>query len=80
MPDVQANGIRLYYEERGEGAPIVCIHGSSSSARMWPDAAIDELARLGRVIVYDRRAGWWSLVWPATNGSSMPPTSGPSAH
>ena len=55
MPDVQANGIRLYYEERGEGAPIVCIHGSSSSARMWPDAAIDELARLGRVIVYDRR-------------------------
>jgi esterase len=48
------NGIRLYYEEHGEGAPILCIHGGGSSALMWAEA-FEELARLGRVIGYDRR-------------------------
>jgi esterase len=48
------NGIRLYYEERGEGATIACIHGGGSSAVMWEEA-VEELARLGRVIAYDRR-------------------------
>jgi pimeloyl-ACP methyl ester carboxylesterase len=47
--------VRLYYEERGQGAPIVCIHGTSSSAMVWRPAAIETLARLGRVITYDRR-------------------------
>jgi esterase len=54
VPAAQVNGIRLYYEERGEGAPILCIHGGGSTALMWADA-VDELARLGRVIAYDRR-------------------------
>jgi pimeloyl-ACP methyl ester carboxylesterase len=48
------NGVRLYYEERGRGAPILCIHGGGSSALMWADA-VEGLARLGRVISYDRR-------------------------
>src|SRR5687768_17879869 len=48
------NGVRLYYEEHGSGATILCIHGGGSSAVMWADA-IEELARLGRVIAYDRR-------------------------
>jgi esterase len=48
------NGIRLYYEEHGEGTPILCIHGGGSSALVWADA-VEELARLGRVIAYDRR-------------------------
>jgi esterase len=54
VPDAHVNGIRLYYEEHGEGAPIACIHGGGSSALMWADA-VEELARLGRVIAYDRR-------------------------
>lgn len=48
------NGLRLYYEERGTGAPILCIHGTSSSGLVWSSAA-DTLAELGRVVVYDRR-------------------------
>jgi pimeloyl-ACP methyl ester carboxylesterase len=48
------NGVRLHYEEHGSGAPILCIHGGGSSAVMWADA-IEELAKLGRVIAYDRR-------------------------
>ena len=54
MPAARVNGIRLYYEEHGEGEPILCIHGGGSTALMWADA-VHELARLGRVIAYDRR-------------------------
>ncbi len=54
MPAAEVNGIRLYYEEHGEGAPIACIHAGGSTALMWADA-VEELARLGRVIAYDRR-------------------------
>lgn len=54
MPTTTVNGVRLYYEERGSGAPILCIHGGGSSAVMWADA-VEQLARLGRVIAYDRR-------------------------
>ena len=55
MGEVHANGVRLYYEEHGQGDPILCIHGTSSSAMVWRPAAIDELSGLGRVILYDRR-------------------------
>jgi esterase len=55
MGEVHVNGVRLYYEERGQGDPIVCIHGTASSAMVWRPAAIEELSRLGRVILYDRR-------------------------
>jgi esterase len=54
MPEIQLPTIRLYYEEHGTGDPILCIHGTSSSAMIW-GRAVEELARLGRVIVYDRR-------------------------
>jgi pimeloyl-ACP methyl ester carboxylesterase len=42
------------YEEHGSGAPILSVHGAGSSALMWADA-IEELTRLGRVVVYDSR-------------------------
>ena len=48
------NGVELYVEEHGDGAPILCVHGTGSAAWMWEDA-LPELARLGRVIAYDRR-------------------------
>jgi len=54
VPDADVNGIRLYYEEHGQGGPIVCIHGGGSSALMWA-GAVERLAELGRVITYDRR-------------------------
>lgn len=54
MPDVTVNGVRLYYEERGAGVPILGVHGAGSSALFWEDAA-ERLAKLGRVTTYDRR-------------------------
>ena len=44
----------LYYEELGEGIPILLVHPAGATASTW-GAAADELARIGRVITYDRR-------------------------
>jgi pimeloyl-ACP methyl ester carboxylesterase len=54
MATVTVNGIALYYEEHGAGAPILGIHGTPSSAVLWEDAA-RELAGVGRCVIYDRR-------------------------
>ena len=53
--DRSVNGIRLHVEEQGAGAPILLIHGTSSSAMVWSRGSIESLAELGRLIVYDRR-------------------------
>lgn len=55
MPEVRANGIRLFYEEHGAGTPILGIHGSGSSAIIMWAGGVEQLARLGRLILYDRR-------------------------
>lgn len=39
MSEQVVNGVRLYYEEHGSGAPILCIHGAGSTAPVWADAA-----------------------------------------
>ena len=54
MPHLTVNGVALYYEVYGGGAPILGIHGTPSSAVLWVDAA-RELANRGRCIIYDRR-------------------------
>jgi esterase len=54
VPRLPVNGVSLYYEELGAGEPMLCIHGTLSSAGLWTDAAA-ELATRGRTIVYDRR-------------------------
>jgi pimeloyl-ACP methyl ester carboxylesterase len=54
MPVMNANGVDLYYEVHGEGAAILGIHGTPSSALLWVDAA-RELGSRGRCIIYDRR-------------------------
>jgi esterase len=59
VPHAEVNGVRLYYEERGSGTPILGLHGAGSSAVFWEDAA-ERLSELGRVIIYDRRGSWRS--------------------
>ena len=44
----------LYHEEVGDGVPILLIHPSGATASTWGSLP-DELARIGRVIAYDRR-------------------------
>jgi pimeloyl-ACP methyl ester carboxylesterase len=48
------DGCDLYYEDVGEGVPILLIHPSGATASTW-GSAVEELSRIGRVITYDRR-------------------------
>ena len=54
MGYVRFGGCDLYYEELGHGVPILLIHPSGATASTWGDLS-EELARVGRVIAYDRR-------------------------
>lgn len=45
---------QLYYEETGQGAPLVLLHGHSFDRRLW-NPQLAELARHYRVIRYDMR-------------------------
>jgi pimeloyl-ACP methyl ester carboxylesterase len=47
-------GFDLYHEEEGRGVPILLIPPAGSTASTW-GSAMTELARVGRVIAYDRR-------------------------
>jgi pimeloyl-ACP methyl ester carboxylesterase len=49
-----SDGCDLYHEEAGTGTPILLIHPSGATASTW-GSATEELARIGRVIAYDRR-------------------------
>jgi pimeloyl-ACP methyl ester carboxylesterase len=54
MAEQRVNGVNLYYQDHGEGSPIVLIHGCGGSALGFADA-VTELAKFGRVTAYDRR-------------------------
>jgi pimeloyl-ACP methyl ester carboxylesterase len=50
----RSDGCDLYYEEVGEGVPILLIPPAGSTASTW-GAVVEQLALIGRVITYDRR-------------------------
>jgi 3-oxoadipate enol-lactonase len=54
MGSVRSEGCELYYEEVGQAVPILLIHPAGATASTW-GSATEELARIGRVISYDRR-------------------------
>lgn len=48
-------GVDLAYEERGDGEPLLLIHGTGAQAATW-GRTVNDLAESGhRVIAYDRR-------------------------
>src|SRR4051794_24793805 len=60
-----SGSIGLYYEDHGEGQPVVLIHGYPLSCRAW-DKQVPVLLEAGcRVIAYDRR-GFGKSSQPAT--------------
>jgi len=55
MPISTINGVRLFWQQRGEhGAPLVLVHGSWADHQTW-DAVVPGLASTFRVFTYDRR-------------------------
>ena len=54
MPTIETHGIETYYEEYGEGVPIVCLHGADSDHQLFAEQ-FEPLADDARIIVYDLR-------------------------
>src|SRR5262249_34274338 len=54
MGFIKARGSHFYYEEQGDGPPILLIPPAGSTASTW-GALPGDLAGAGRVIAYDRR-------------------------
>ena len=65
----EVNDTRLRYELRGEGEPLVLIHGFTLSLKMW-EAQVEAFAQKYRVLRYDLRGF----------GQSDPPSGTPYRH
>jgi pimeloyl-ACP methyl ester carboxylesterase len=61
------NGVRIFWEDSGAGAPLVLVHGSWGDHHNW-DAVVPALARTFHVFTYDRR-GHSLSERPAAQGS-----------
>lgn len=54
MPILDLEGVRLYYEEKGSGEPVVFSHGIPTDYRAW-NLQSDELSNTYRTVCYSRR-------------------------
>ncbi|MGI8662028.1 MAG: alpha/beta fold hydrolase [Acidimicrobiales bacterium] len=73
MPSVGANGIKLFYEVRGDddGVALLLINGLGSQLTSWDEAFLDALVDRGfRVIIFDNRDVGLSS-WMAGGGSDV---------
>jgi len=56
MTTIDINGIEMYFEERGQGEPLVLLHGFTGAGADWQHVYdLDELAGRWRLIVPDLR-------------------------
>ncbi|HJS85881.1 MAG TPA: alpha/beta hydrolase [Acetobacteraceae bacterium] len=52
---MEVDGVRLHYSDRGEGSPVVLIHGNAVTGDDWNTSGVAELLlRTHRVIIFDR--------------------------
>ena len=52
---MEVDGVRLHYSDRGEGSPVVLIHGNAVTGDDWNTSGVARLLlRTHRVIIFDR--------------------------
>jgi 3-oxoadipate enol-lactonase len=54
MPTIEANGQTIYYEEHGEGEPLLCVMGLSADVLAWT-LQVPAFSAAHRTIVFDNR-------------------------
>lgn len=54
MPSIQLNDTQLHYLERGQGEPLVLVHGTLGDYRSW-ELQLKPFAKTYRTITYSRR-------------------------
>ena len=65
MPHAPVNGIQLYYEEYGSGAPLVLVHGFNGAIVAW-EQMVPTFAEKHRVIAVELRGHGRSTGAPET--------------
>ena len=66
---IEVNGTNLHYVERGEGEPVVFVHGGLGDFRTWLPQ-VDNFSTRYRAISYSRRAHYPN-PWPPDYKSKM---------
>jgi len=61
---VEVEGTKLHYVDKGEGVPVVLVHGASGNMRDFATSILDDIARTHRVIAFDRPGHGWSERGP----------------
>jgi pimeloyl-ACP methyl ester carboxylesterase len=53
---IEVDGVRLHYSDRGEGSPVVLIHGNAVTGDDWNTSGVAELLLRAnhRVVIFDR--------------------------
>lgn len=71
MPEVEVNGIRLYYQQAGQGPDVVLLHAVTSNQAVWVFTGLTDaiVAQGYRVTTYDLR-GHGASDRPRTGYSS----------
>src|SRR3977135_3268511 len=54
MPKLNRDGVKIYYEVRGSGPPLLLTHGYSSTSAMW-QGQIEALSSHHRLVLWDMR-------------------------
>ena len=54
MAKLNRDGVELYYEVHGEGAPVLLTHGYSASSHMW-EGQVEAFSRHFKLITWDMR-------------------------
>ncbi len=57
------DGGSLHILQRGEGVPVVMLHGASGNLRDWTASIFDDVAGRYRAIALDRPGHGWSDAW-----------------
>jgi pimeloyl-ACP methyl ester carboxylesterase len=70
MNTADINGAQLHYSERGQGDPLLLIHGSASDMRTW-HLQEEEFGKHYRTIAYSRRYHWPNTPIPDGADYSM---------
>ena len=54
MPQLDRDGVKIYYEVHGRGDPVILSHGYSATSKMWAKQ-VEALDDSYRVITWDMR-------------------------
>ena len=67
-----SDGVKLFYNDWGQGRPVVLVHGWPLDHSMWSDQAVFLAENGFRVIAYDRRGfGRSDQPWSGYNYNTL---------